>query len=203
MTTETPGRDDEARDGAGAHRGRWLFWAVLVLFLAGASWLLFWPHGKQQSQAPEEFTEREAPRAGEHGAVLYFADPDAQTLVTERREVPFGEAMEENVEIVLRALSAGPHQSGHVAVLPAEARLLQSFYTEATQTLYLDFNSALVTRHPGGSAAEYLTLCALVRTIAANFADVARVQLLVDGQAIETLAGHFDTSKPIDVADWQ
>jgi len=32
---------------------------------------------------------------------------------------------------------------------------------------------------------------------------VARLQLLVDGQAIDTLAGHFDTSKPIEIDDWQ
>jgi spore germination protein GerM len=201
MRAEPPADDGLGPQGGG--RLRLLFWGALVLLLAGASWLLFWPHGPQQQEAPAPLVSRQAPAAGQHAAVLYFADRDAQTLVTERRDVPFGDALEENVEIVVRALIAGPHQSGHVAVLPSEARLLQTFYAEASRTLYLDFSSALVTRHPGGSAAEYLTLSAVVRTIAANFTAVARVQLLVDGQAIETLAGHFDTSKPIDIADWQ
>ncbi len=82
-------------------------------------------------------------------------------------------------------------------------RLEQTYFADETSTLYLDFSPALVTQHPGGSAAEYHTIRALVRTIAANFPDVARMQILVDGQPIDTLAGHYDTSKPIAVTDWQ
>ena len=46
---------------------------------------------------------------------------------------------------------------------------------------------SLVTQHPGGSAAEWATLAAIVRTIGSNFPEVARVQVMVDGQPLETL----------------
>lgn len=187
----------------GGRRGKILFWALLLVLLGIASWVLFWPHGGLQPRSGGEITERDETLSGDHAIVLYFADPNAQNLVTERREVPFKESLEENVEVALRALLLGPAQSSHVAVLPRAARLEQTYYTEVDRTLYLDFNGALVSEHPGGSAAEHLTLSALVRTVGANFPEVARVQLLVDGQAIDTLAGHFDTSKPIEIADWQ
>jgi spore germination protein GerM len=123
--------------------------------------------------------------------------------VTERREIPVGAMLEERVEATLRALIAGPDQQGALPVLPREAQVMQSFFDEETGVLFVDFNTALVTQQPGGSTAEYYSLSALVRTLGANFPEVTAVQILVDGQPIDSLAGHFDTSKPLDVATWQ
>jgi hypothetical protein len=67
----------------------------------------------------------------------------------------------------------------------------------------VDFNTALVTQLPGGSAAEFHLLGALVRTVGANFPEVTSVQILVDGQPVDSLAGHYDTSGPLRVAAWQ
>ena len=195
--------EDDTPGTSGPRRQRVLFWGVVVVLLAAASLLLFWPHTPSERDRDEGPDDSARPAAAEQVMQLYFADRDAQGLVGESRKVHFGAGLEENVEAAVNALVAGPQEEQHAAVLPAEARLQQTFYTDATKTLFLDFNSALVTRHPGGSTAEYLTLSALVRTVAANFPEVARLQILVDGQAIDTLAGHFDISKPIEIADWQ
>jgi spore germination protein GerM len=196
--------DTEKLLGAGSNRrGRVLFYTLVLLLVAAAAWILFWPHDALDTGAPSDLAQRQTPGAGERQAVLYFADSGAQTLVTERRAVPFGESVEEGVEATLRALVAGPGQASAVRTLPAEARLEQTYFADESTTLYLDFNAAFVTQHPGGSTAEYNTISALVRTIAANFPDVTRLQILVDGQPVDTLAGHYDTSKPIDVANWQ
>lgn len=195
--------DEPAFDASGGNRRRVLFWGFVVLLLVAAAGLLFWPQGGLELQAPATQEDR-ADRGGDAQSVqLYFADAQAQNLTSESRKLDFGEGLEENVQATVAALASGPQQEGNVAVLPREARVEQVFFTEATRTLYLDFNKALVDQHPGGSTAEYLTLGALVRTIAANFPQVANLQLLVEGQAMDTLAGHFDTSKPIEVADWQ
>ena len=195
--------DEPAFDVSGGNRRRVLFWGFVVLLLVAAAGLLFWPQGGLELQAPATQEDR-ADRGGDAQSVqLYFADAQAQNLTSESRKLDFGEGLEENVQATVAALASGPQQEGNVAVLPREARVEQVFFTEATRTLYLDFNKALVDQHPGGSTAEYLTLGALVRTIAANFPQVANLQLLVEGQAMDTLAGHFDTSKPIEVADWQ
>ncbi len=195
--------DEPVFYGSGGNRRRVLFWGFVVLLLVAAAGLLFWPQGGLELQSPAT-QEDHGDRGGDAQSVqLYFADAQAQNLASESRKLDFGEGLEANVQATVAALASGPEQEGNVAVLPREARVDQVFFTEATRTLYLDFNRALVDQHPGGSTAEYLTLGALVRTIAANFPQVANLQLLVEGQAMDTLAGHFDTSKPIEVADWQ
>ncbi|HZL86206.1 MAG TPA: GerMN domain-containing protein [Candidatus Krumholzibacteria bacterium] len=195
--------DEPTFHGSGGNRRRTLFWGFVVLLLVAAAGLLFWPQGGLELQSPATQEDRGDRGGDAHSVQLYFADAQAQNLASESRKLDFGEGLEENVQATVAALAAGPQQEGNVAVLPREARVEQVFFTEATRTLYLDFNKALVDQHPGGSTAEYLTLGALVRTIAANFPQVANLQLLVEGQAMDTLAGHFDTSKPIEVADWQ
>ncbi len=196
-------QDEPGYESGSGRRRRFLFWGFVVMLLAAAAGLLFWPQGGLEPQSPATQEDRDD-HGGEAQAVqLYFADSQAQNLASESRKIAFGTGLEENVQATVTALASGPQQDGNVAVLPRDARVQQVFYTEATRTLYVDFNSALVDHHPGGSTAEYLTLGALVRTIAANFPQVVHLQLLVDGQAMDTLAGHFDTSKPIDVADWQ
>ena len=197
------GEEEREREGRSPAQRRLLFWSFVVVLLGAAGVLLFWPHGPLQQETEETSTSSPEPGKAEQALQLYFADDDAQNLVSERRSLPERSSLEEKVEAVVEALVAGPEEASHMAVLPKEARLLQTYYTESTRTLFLDFNHALVDRHPGGSTAEYLTLGALVRTVAANFPQVTRLQILVDGQAIDTLAGHFDTSKPIEVSDWQ
>jgi hypothetical protein len=195
--------DNSMETSGASRRGRVIFWMLVVGLVGAAGWIMFWPHDAFDSGDEAGLLEREAPVTGTRRIVLYFADSDARSLVTERREVPFGDTLEESVESTLRALLAGPEDRGGVPVLPAEVRLEQTYFADESATLYLDFSPALVTQHPGGSAAEYHTIRALVRTVAANFPDVAQVQILVDGQPIDTLAGHYDQSKPIAVSDWQ
>lgn len=190
-------------DSGASRRGRVFFWFLVVGLLGAAAWIMFWPQTVLDPDGESALVERDAPVTGTRRIVLYFADADARSLVTERREVPFGETLEESVESTLLALLSGPEERGGVPVLPADVRLEQTYFVDEHATLYLDFSPALVTQHPGGSAAEYHTIRALVRTVAANFPDVAHVQILVDGQPIDTLAGHYDTSKPIAVTDWQ
>ncbi|MFQ5600935.1 MAG: GerMN domain-containing protein [Candidatus Krumholzibacteriia bacterium] len=188
---------------AASRRGRLLFWTLLVVLVGAACWILFWPHAGLAPESEPVPIERRPAAVGVRPVVLYFADREARSLVTERRDVPFAETLEERVEATLHALLQGPDQQGGVPVLPRNARVTQAFYDDETATLYLDFNAALVTQHPGGSTAEYYTIGALVRTVAANFPQVVSLQILVDGQPIDSLAGHFDTSKPIDIASWQ
>ena len=51
--------------------------------------------------------------------------------------------------------------------------------------------------HPGGSLNELLTVYALVNAVTANLPAVKRVQILVDGKEVDTLAGHVDLRRPL------
>lgn len=66
----------------------------------------------------------------------------------------------------------------------------------------VDLPSATVAALPGGTSAEVATLYCLVRTLGVNIPQVSRVQVLVDGQAAESLRGHVDLLDPLVLSDF-
>ena len=101
---------------------------------------------------------------------------------------------------VVWALIQGPQDNGGSA-LPPGTRLREIYFAQGG-TLYVDFTRELQSNHAGGSRGEIETVYAVVDTLALNFPEVRRVQLLVEGKEIDTLAGHLDTSRPLP-PDWQ
>ena len=134
---------------------------------------------------------------------LYFGRAGADGFAAETREVPAAETFEGSVKAVVGELIAGSTDSKKVNVMPQGADLRQIFWVEDTQTLFLDFNRAFKDNHPGGSAGEYFTIGSILKTISANFPQVAKVQFLIEGGTIESLAGHYAIDKPIDVRKWR
>lgn len=175
---------------------------AIAMFLVAAAWLLFAPHDALE---PELAVAPGAPDAVEVSgpATLWFANADATGLVEEERVLEGAVTRDARIAAVIRALAAGPTQGDGVRTLPAGVELQRVFIDDETSTLYLDFDQTLVTRHPGGTAGESMTLRSIARTVASNFPGIARLQLLVEGEAVESLAGHVDTSKPLDVAAWK
>ena len=55
----------------------------------------------------------------------------------------------------------------------------------------------------GGSGRERQLLASIVLTAADNLPDVTEVVLLVEGNPVETIGGHFDTMTPLTVAEWR
>jgi spore germination protein GerM len=107
------------------------------------------------------------------------------------------------VRQVIAALLAGPERETGVSAIPAGTQLLGVLLDEPGTTLFLDFSSELVAAHPGGSAAEYCTIAAIVKTIGENFPEIAAVQFLVDGSQVDTIAGHIRADQPFRVSDWR
>lgn len=190
--------------------GRAILLAVLLIAVAGGAFYLLTrlggPAGRPGRGAGGADTsgtpggDRALPAS--RSAVFFFGDPDAEGLRRELREVPAGTTVEEDARILVGELLRGPGGGDALPSLPEGTRLLRSFYDERAGILYLDFSAELRTHHWGGSAGELLTVRSLVATVAANLATVRAVQLLVDGQEVETLAGHVELSEPFDVGQW-
>lgn len=140
---------------------------------------------------------------GTRSVTLFFASRQADGLLSETREVAVGDEIESQVRRVLTALFDGPVGGGMVSAIPRWTEVLQVFWVEDTQILYVDFNGMLVSNHPGGSAGEYYTIASIMKTIASNFPQVRRVQFLVEGYTVETLAGHYGVQKPLDIMSWK
>lgn len=133
--------------------------------------------------------------------VLFFGREDAGGMKRELREIRAEQGVEEGVRAVVGELVRGPGADA-VPSIPPHATLRKALFDERSGTLYLDFSKQLQTEHWGGSEGELLTVRSILQTIAANFPTVKAVQILVEGQEVESIAGHIDTSQPFDLAGW-
>jgi spore germination protein GerM len=165
---------------------------VIVAFYAVRNWTA----GEKAELPAVQEVSRET-----RSVTLYFARRDADGLVTETREIPVKEGIENEAKAVMAAMLSGPEDGGAVSAIPAGTRILQVFWVEDTGTLYLDFNRGITTGD--GSTGEYYTITTIIRTIGANFPQAGRIQFLVEGYPVETLAGHYGVSKPLDIRKWR
>ena len=128
-------------------------------------------------------------------ATLFYASSDGQGLVPMRREVPFAEGvMAQGRQILTTQLGAAPPPL--ISVIP-KGTSLRAFYVTDRGDAFVDLSREVSSAHPGGSLTELLTVYALVNAVAANLPAVQRVQLLVDGKEVDTIAGHVDVRRPL------
>ncbi|HEY8530800.1 MAG TPA: GerMN domain-containing protein [Limnochorda sp.] len=155
--------------------------AVLVLGIIALGWLgARWQEGIDRRLAPAQ------------EILVYYATPDAMGLVG----LPVRVAPDEvTPQGVLNALFHGPRQlNGYWNPIPAGAEVQWVQVRGSLATVSL--NQALVDNHPGGSAGELLTVYSMVHTVT-QLPGIERVQFLVEGQRVETLAGHLALDRPL------
>ncbi len=150
----------------------------------------------QPVQPPEEpqVDVNETTITGETTTVsLYFASPDGTGLVEEQRNIAKveGIARETINELVMGPAPA----SGLLPTIP-EGTALVDINIKEDGLCRVDFSSELVNNHLGGSTEETLTVYSIVNTLT-QFPTVNEVQIMVDGQFVETLAGHVDVSQAL------
>ena len=128
-------------------------------------------------------------------ATLFYGSLDGQALVPLRREVPLAEGVLAQGAHILRA-QFGPAPPPLVSVIP-KGTTLRAFYVTTRGEAVVDVSREIAANHPGGSLMESLTIHAIVNAVTANLPGVQRVQLLVDGHAVDTIAGHIDVRHPL------
>jgi spore germination protein GerM len=135
----------------------------------------------------------DVPAVSEREMTLYFASPDATQLVSTTTQIGCTDD-QSCLRATVEALIRGPIEVG-LPVLPAGTRLL-NLRVEADLIIF-DFDAQLVDGHPGGSQSELLTVYALANSTAVNFPHLRRMQILIDGAAVDTLKGHVDLRRPL------
>jgi len=55
----------------------------------------------------------------------------------------------------------------------------------------------VTANHPGGALEETLTVYSIVDALTVNLPAILRVQILVGGKEVDTLAGHVDLRQPL------
>ena len=122
--------------------------------------------------------------------VLYFSDDQGEKLVKEVRSVP---ATDTVAKAAVVELIKGPSRAG-VATIPADTTLLGVSIRDGVAEV--DLSREFVDNHRGGSAGEKMTVYSIVNTLT-EFRTVKAVRFLVEGERLDTIAGHMDVSRPV------
>jgi spore germination protein GerM len=183
--------------------------ALLVVFVSASAWFLFvglprWYAARRAATTSAAATAATPPPAGSAvrkiTATLYFVSEDGMTLMPVQREVPFSPNVTEQAHAIVTAqLTAAPPL---VSAIPPDTSLRGVFVTERGDA-FVDLSGDVVVKHPGGSLDEIFTVYTIVDALTTNLPAIRRVQILVDGKEVDTLAGHVDLRHPlVKSLDW-
>ncbi len=131
------------------------------------------------------------PDANSAEVVLYFSDAQSESLVSEKRQVSLAGGQP---QAVVNELIAGPNGAGLHATIPSGTRLITIEISD--NVAKVDFSAELIDNHPGGSSGEQMTVYSVVNSLTESSA-IDSVRFLVEGNQIDTIAGHMDLSQPI------
>jgi len=131
----------------------------------------------------------------EKNIILYFSDEDEEYLIGERNRITKKDRLEEEAKELVAELIRGP-KGKLIPTLPPQTRLL-SLHVDEEGLAKVSFSKAFTTDHPGGSSAEIMTVYSIVNSLTTNFPQIKRVQILVEGKEIESIAGHLSLKRPI------
>jgi hypothetical protein len=174
---------------------------VAVIIVAAAIVVTVWER-EPVGDLPTEGVVEEDLGQGVQSVVLAFADSRAFNIVEEQRDIVVPDDRPGRARRILEELVAGPRHEGAVRTIP-ETVEIRSVYFDDSGGAYVDFSRELVDDHWGGSTGELFTIRSVVRTLAANFPDVESVTFLVEGEEIETIAGHIDAGVPFSVEQYR
>jgi germination protein M len=176
--------------------------AALVVFALAAGWTLFvgLPHwyGSHRAQAADTVAPAapQAPSTAERriSATLFYVSADGTALVQTPREVAYGATPADQARAIVAAqIAAAPPL---LSAIPPDTRLRDVFVT-AKGDAFVDLSGDVRTKHTGGSLDEILTVYTIVNALTVNLPAITRVQILIDGKEVDTLAGHVDLRHPL------
>jgi len=175
-----------------------IFVLLLLLLAAVSGFILIrameWKRDRL-APAPPGPTSIPVPEA-KRSLRIFYLSPDEENLQEELREVKAGGTVHEEAMQALSELLKGP-QSNLLSPLPPGTKV-RHFFLDREGTAYVDFGPELRKNHPGGSKAEILSIYSIVDTLAYNFEQIRRVQILIEGAEVDTLSGHLDLRKPLE-----
>ncbi len=182
--------------------------AVTAVAAVGA-WVLFigLPRWYQPKPVVETGAATPRPTGPERKitATLYFISEDGMSLTGAQREVPFGEPVVEQARRIVEA-QLGAASEPLASAVPGGTTLRGIYVTEdcdaggaaCRRDAFVDLSPEARTRHTGGALNELFTIYAIVNVVTVNLPAISRVQILVDGNEVDTLAGHVDLRRPLE-----
>jgi len=168
---------------------------VFLLILIGIIILISYLFRQEIFKSIKPLFERWSILVERKEVLLYFSDSEGEYLIGEKREILKKKIVKEEAKEVVIELIKGP-KGKLIPTLPPRTKLLTLQINDAG-VARVNFNPALSKDHPGGSSAEMMTVYSIVNSLALNFPQIKRVQILIDGKPIETIAGHLSLKQPV------
>src|SRR5262249_4455972 len=128
-------------------------------------------------------------------ATLYYVTEDGLSLVGVQRDVPLGEPVVEQARRIVEVqLADAP--APLASPIPAGTTLRALFLSDRGDA-FVDLSGDISAKHTGGALDELFTVYAIVDALTVNLPAITRVQILIDGKEVDTLAGHVDLRRPL------
>ena len=169
--------------------------AVLIAFV-GVGWALVRLLSPPPTAPAAEITTTAPAETAHITATLYYGSSDGRALVPVRRDVPAATGVVDQGRQIL-AVQFQDAPQPYVQVVPKGTKL-RAFYVTDRGDAFVDLSGDVASAHPGGSLTELLTVYAIVNAITTNLPAIQRVQLLVEGKEVDTIAGHVDIRRPLE-----
>ncbi len=127
---------------------------------------------------------------------LFILESDGLELTPIRVELRLYEDTTERIKQIISAL-VDETPTNYRNPIP-RGTILNEVYIDTQKTAYLDFSHHLSDGQIGGTTAELLTVSAILKTVFdAMPEEIKHIQILIDGEEVETLAGHLNISQPM------
>lgn len=127
---------------------------------------------------------------------LYFANEDNTKLRLEIRYIPVSEAKKSPsnlASVIVKELIAGP-KSELKATIPAGTQLRSPVKIEAGVAT-VDLTKEFQDKHPGGKAAEQMTIFSIVNSLT-ELKEIQKVRFLINGKRQKEFKGNFQFDAP-------
>jgi len=172
---------------------------ILIYILVGvvffAAGVLVVPLLQEKGYQIKEWITKPSPPQEMKIVKLYFSESAGERLVSEERKIIASPQIDQEAKLILKELIEGPKDSSLNPTLPSQPEIRAVYVKD--DCFYVDFSSSLKEKHPGGSTGELLTIYSIVNTLLENFPSQSQVQILIQGEPAETLAGHIDIRNPL------
>jgi spore germination protein GerM len=180
-----------------------LIGAIAVVAIAGGWWLATRTPRSTAANAstgtagttPPPSTTSATSDARKITATLYFVSEDGLALIGVQREVPFGDTVLEQARQIVNVQLAQAPTPLASAIPPSTT--LRGVYVTDRGDAFVDLSVEARTKHTGGALDELFTVYAIVNALTTNLPAVKRVQILIEGKEVDTLAGHVDLRHPL------
>ncbi len=173
--------------------GIWKILFLLVIIGIGFSMLYLFHQEIFDSIKP--WFEKRGILREKKAILLYFSDGEGEYLVGEKREILKGDEVDEEAAEAINELIKGP-KGKLIPTIPRQTKLLD-LELGKEGVAKVNFSKALSKDHPGGSSAEMMTVYSIVNSLALNFSQIKRVQILIEGKEIETITGHLSLKRAV------